>query len=521
MQVTLSHIKTHKIKMKRFIIFLVTTTIFSYSFANNLQLGVPVISDPTHIRFTIQWDNSWKVSSGPANWDAVWIFVKYQDCATNYLPWQHVGVSTTSVDHVATGGILQVDATTDGKGVFIRRIANGSGSISSATITLKMNITDNLYNYQLNGIEMVYVPQGSFSAGDGNRGGSALYGFTGDGAMAPKLIDAAVQSAGLTAAQYLSTLTWGSTVALPSTFPLGYNGYYSMKYEISQEEYVAFLNTLTYDQQLTRFNAASAAPNSAIGSFVLAGSPNPLNCRNGIRIKTSGVVNNIPAVVGCDLNLNSVFDEADDGKDLPCNWLCWADLIAYLDWAALRPMTEFEFEKICRGTATPVANEYIWGTTTILATNSGAIAFPGLANETSLTSGPGLCAYAVGTNTNRGPLRCGFAATSTTNRIQAGASYYGAMDMAGNVNEQCIGGNGFNYSSFTNANGDGNLTNTGVADTPNWPINGGGDQGGVIRGGNWYDNGWQYCITSNRDWIGNGINRNKDYRMGGRGVRTF
>lgn len=503
--------------MKRIFVFLIITISLASSLhANNLQLGALTISDPTHIRFTIQWDNSWKVSSGPANWDAVWIFIKYQDCATNYLPWQHVGLSTTSSDHNVTGGILQVESTADGKGVFIRRLANGSGNISSATVTLKMNITDATYNYQLNGIEMVYIPQGDFSVGDGNRGAGSLYGFTGDGAMAPKLINAAVQSAGLTAAQYLSNTTWGSTAALPSTFPLGYNGFYSMKYEISQEEYVAFLNTITYDQQITRF---ATAPNSIVGSFVLAGSPNPSHCRNGIKIKTPGTVNNIPAVVGCDLNLNGTFDEADDGKDVACNWLSWADLIAYLDWAALRPMTEFEFEKICRGTAAPVINEYVWGTTTITATNSGSIAYPGAVNEVSLTMGTGLCAYAVGVVNSRGPLRCGFAATSITNRAQAGAAYYGAMDMAGNVFEQCIGGMAYNYSSFTNVLGDGNLTSIGIADTPNWPANGGGDQGGIMRGGNWYDNGWQYCITSNRDWLNNGTNRNRDYRVGGRGVR--
>jgi hypothetical protein len=37
-----------------------------------------------------------------------------------------------------------------------------------------------------------------------------------------------------------------------------------------------------------------------------------------------------------------------------------------------------------------------------------------------------------------GPLRCGFAATPFTNKIQAGASYYGIMEMAGNLTERCI-----------------------------------------------------------------------------------
>jgi formylglycine-generating enzyme required for sulfatase activity len=285
-------------------------------------------------------------------------------------------------------------------------------------------------------------------------------------------------------------------------------------------EFVAFLNTLTYDQQSTLFNPL-APPNSAAGTFVLASTPNPQNCRNGIRIQTPGTVNNIPAIVGCDLNLNGVFNEAADGQYLPCNWLNWPLLIAYLDWAALRPMTEFEFEKVCRGTLTPVANEYVWGTATILATNAGSISNPGQASETSLTTGAGLCVENAGATLNRGPLRCGIEATAVTNRSQAGASYYGAMDMSGNVFEQCIGGMAYNYSNFTNVNGDGNLTATGAADTPNWPPLGGGTGGSTTRGGEWFDNANNWGQTSNRDLMNNNFNQTRDNRIGGRGVRTY
>jgi len=508
--------KLKTINMKKVLILLVLSLTLSYTFANNLQFGALTRPDATHVQFTIQWDNSWKVTGGPANWDAVWIFLKYQDCASNNLPWQHVGLSTTSTDHTVTGGILQIDAASDGKGIFIHRVAAGSGNIASATVTLKMSITDASYNYQLNGIEMVYIPQGAFYVGDGNRGGGNLYGFTGNGALAPLMIDNTVQTTGLTAAQYLSNAGWGSSAALPSTFPMGYNAFYVMKYEVSQEAYATFLNCLTYDQQLTRF---SNAPNSAPGTFAVATLPNPQNCRNGIRIKTAGQVSNVPAVVGCDLNLNGTFDEADDGQNIACNWLSWPDLMAFLDWACIRPMTEFEFEKVCRGTATPVVGEYAWGTTTILAANSGAIVYPGAASEVSITSGAGTCAYGIGVTNNRGPLRCGFAANATSNRAVAGATFYGVMEMSGNVIEQCLGGYSFNYSAFTTANGDGNLSATGIADTPNWPLLGGGNGGGgTSKGGNWFDAAG-ICVTSNRDWMTSNLNQGKDNRFGGRGVR--
>lgn len=505
--------------MRKLFLFLFLCLAVRFSYANNLQFGsVSVSTDKQSLQFTIQWDNSWKVSGGPANWDAVWIFIKYQDCSTNYLPWQHVALSTNSSDHSVSGGVLQIDAAPDGKGVFIHRSASGSGNISSATVSLKMTMTDNSYNYQVNGLEMVYVPQGSFYLGDGNRGGGNQWGFTGDGAVAPKLIDATAQSSGLTSSQYLSTSTWGSSASLPSTYPMGYNGFYVMKYEISQEAYASFLNTLTYDQQVTRF---SNAPNSSAGTFAVSTLANPQNCRNGIRIKTPGQVNNIPAVVGCDLDLNGTFGEADDGQNIACNWLSWPDLIAFLDWACLRPMTEFEFEKVCRGTASAVVGEYPWGTSTILQVTSGAIQYPGTVSEGAVSSGSGMCAYGAGTNTNRGPLRCGYAATSTSTRTIAGASFYGVMEMGGNVGEQCVGGFNYNYSSFTTTNGDGNLSTSGSADVTGWPLTGGGSGGGgIVRGGNWYD-GSNNCWTSNRDWMTTNVNQNKDYRIGGRGVRSY
>ena len=104
-------------------------------FANNLQIGTPALSSTTTIRFTVQWDNSWRVASGPSNWDAVWLFVKYQDCTTNL--WKHVDLSTVVANHTVTGSQLEVLTVTDAKGVFLRLNAPGQGNITSATVTLK------------------------------------------------------------------------------------------------------------------------------------------------------------------------------------------------------------------------------------------------------------------------------------------------------------------------------------------------------------------------------------------------
>ena len=46
----------------------------------------------------------------------------------------------------------------------------------------------------------------------------------------------------------------------------------------------------------------------------------------------------------------------------PANWVSWDDGIAFAAWARLRPMTEFEYTKACRGPSEPVAGDYPWGT---------------------------------------------------------------------------------------------------------------------------------------------------------------
>jgi hypothetical protein len=41
------------------------------------------------VRFDITWKDSWRVNDGPANWDAVWVFIKFR---RNSGAWQHASL---------------------------------------------------------------------------------------------------------------------------------------------------------------------------------------------------------------------------------------------------------------------------------------------------------------------------------------------------------------------------------------------------------------------------------------------
>lgn len=194
-------------------------------------------------------------------------------------------------------------------------------------------------------------------------------------------------------------------------------------------------------------------------------------------------------------------------------------------------MTEFEFEKACRGNNAgtpniPVANEYPWGNTTITAaTSSGNY---GQTNESIGQVGQnGVCQYNYNDPTTYSPMRSGAPANASSNRVQAAASYYGIMEMGGNVWEQCVGGgNGFDYSAFTTINGDGSLTNLGLANVTGWPTYGGANSGTIIRGGAFNCNSTSYVQVSDRTYLAgttlnSEANNNNQNAVGGRGVRTM
>lgn len=493
--------------------------------ANNIQITNSSLTGNTgtsvQIQFDLSWENSWR-GGAVTNWDAAWVFVKYRTSITG--PWLHANLNNTG--HVAAAG-SQIDlglltpgtaynvTTNPVVGVFIYRNAPGTGNLSLPGSQLRWNFASLGLSYadiaqvKVFAIEMVYVPQGAFAAGSGGNE-SSRFQLTTINTGTATTVPAGAGTLGGQAGGHPS----GTPPPSSASWPNGFGAFYSMKYEVSQQGYVEFLNTLTYTQQGVR---TATAPNSPVGTGALS---NTNDNRNGIDIQTPGVASTTPAVYACNLNGNNIYGESADGMDIACNWLSWGDLTAYLDWSGLRPMTELEFEKACRGTVAPVPNEYPWGTTGLSGSvytlaNAGATN-EGIASNFSTTVGN--ASYFTTNGTIAGPLRVGIFAANGSNsgRVTAGASYYGIMELGGNLWERAVTIFSVNGLAFTGAHGNGVLTANGDPDGASWPAPGTADGSG-FRGGAW-SNIASYMQVSDRNNVAiTFTDRVNNY--GGRGVR--
>lgn len=477
------------------------------------------------INFDISWNNSWRNTTSTNNWDACWVFVKYRkstETTWNHATLNYVNGTGSGDGHTLPAG-CRINTTSDGKGIMIYSSANIIPSTVNYTgAKLRWNygsdgVADNEnVDICVFAIEMVYVPQGSFYVGDGSLSilnghfesvstGTALQ-ITSEGALT--LGGGGAGSLGNNNASGMATADDFNDVTsktLPAAFPKGYSGFYCMKYEITQEQYVAFLNKLTYTQQTTR---TTNAPNSIAGTGALI--TNNLY-RNGIDIMTSGVSPTTPAKYACNYNNNAIYNENDDGQNIACNYLSWADLAAYLDWAALRPFTELEFEKTCRGNKVPVIGEYPWGNTS--ATQGYSLTSGGYNNE---RPDGGVNAFYGNSPTLQGPVRVGCFGQGVNTRASVGAGYCGVLELGGNISERTVTVGSSTGRSFTGSHGNGALNASGNADVSNWP---GTDAIGVgFRGGTWYTVVNRMRV-SDRHFANESVStRILDY--GGRGVRV-
>lgn len=471
----------------------------------NTSAGVNNAANHVFVQFSVSWDNSWRLSGGPANWDAAWVFIKYREAGG---VWKHAWLNNNG-HTAASGSTIDVGLLTPnesfhavnnpGMGAFIYRSGSGSGNVTYNNVQFRWNygaqgIADGVaVDVQVFAIEMVYVPQASFYVGSGaSEIGSFTDGSWTTGNAIPFLISSESalgidNAAGkLWGRSSTSSSTIGNAAAdpeatLPAAFPKGYNAFYCMKYEITQGQYRDFLNTLTYTQQNNR---TGSQPNGVAGTGAL--STTNLN-RNGLDIQTPGILASAtPAVYACNLDGDLVYNEAEDGEWIACNFISWQDGCAYMDWSGLRPFTELEFEKACRGDQVPVSGENAWGLSSTTSANN--ITNPGANNEFSNTAGAN-SASASQINVD-GPLRVGSFAGAATTKTQAGSSYWGIMELSGNLWERAITVGHSAGRAFTGLHGNGDLSPNGHANVASWPLQNAsgeltGATGSGLRGGSY------------------------------------
>ncbi len=248
-------------------------------------------------------------------------------------------------------------------------------------------------------------------------------------------------------------------VSLSASYPKGYAGFYVMKYETSQEQYVEFLNSLTLDQQKARV-ANNNFSTMKRGDYVFGDITQPSN-RNGI-VFVEQRTPIAPVVFGNNLNPNNDLFSTDDGQTLACNYMSIEDMIAYCSWSGLRPMSELEYEKACRRPypQLPEAGEYAWNSNTGVNSLNGLRDLAYLGDEREVANNASRNVNGGTNNRLSGPVRCGMFATSSTSQLQSGGTYWGVMDMSGNLKELCV--------SVGNPNFNGSSCGTGVYNPAYW-----------------------------------------------------
>ncbi len=460
--------------MKKILISFTAAFLCMSVWANDVQVaavsltgqttGGPLNTHFVNVQFDINWKNSWRTSTNESNYDGCWIFVKYRKQSTSV--WLHATLNVTG-QTAPVGSTLQ--PALDGKGAWIYRNANGVGDVSYAAAQLRWNygadgVLDNEnVEIQVYAVEMVFVPQMAFNLGNS----SAEVNKFRDGAVDtwfPITSEAAI-SCGSSAGNLFAGGSFLNSGTIPAAFPKGYNAFWTMKYEFSKQQYLDFLNTL--DQT----NATA---------------------RNNI-----GATGTVP-------NMIVTQPERAAGSFSPINMLAW------LDWAAMRPMTEFEYEKACRGgNNTPSPLEFAWGNTTIspitTATNQGAANETWATGNANYSGGPGLA------------MRCGALATASSTRTTSGATFYGIMEMSGNEREFTIYTGNAQGRTFTGLHGDGLVSALAEANTANWPSN--SNNSSITSRGGYFNDAIGLLQVSDRS-AGPLDYNTPSVVYGGRGVRT-
>jgi hypothetical protein len=408
------------------VLFFILLFMTSMVNANNMlvqnvtTLGNDPVNKTIQVQFDISWDNSWR---DEINYDAAWIFMKFKDASGI---WQHVQLNQTGFV-AGTGTANTVQVTADKVGSWLYRSGLGSGTFNANGMQLQ-------WNYGLSGltdvtglevrvfaVEMVYVPEGEFNCAKG------FYNSPENNAV-EKTFLAPGGNFPVVNSRLTPTLTYndGTNISLRIkgdagvdfnndgivenvNFPTGYHSFFCFKFELTEQQYADFLNTLTTSQ---------------VSTLGIAGS--------GISLVNGVYYTNNP--------------------NLACGNSNVSRFLSYADWSGLRPMSILEFNKVSYGPLLPVFAYLTWSNG-----GQGCVA--------SHTLYPAWGSSGSGGHNYSNLINVGSFASSTANRISSGASYFGVLEMTGNAHEPVVR---LNYTSLTKEDGDGVLSANGLFNLLSW-----------------------------------------------------
>lgn len=395
------------------------------------------------VTFDLTWKNSWKNSR---NHDAAWVFVKFEIPGKGYI---HGRLNTNrhNLRVVRHSAKASVTPSSDLTGAFVELTSTYQGDVHWQ---VDLKIDKDLINElpaeavaKVYAIEMVYIPKSGYTLGDPDPKAlnfSAVYLSDDQGQYAglykvsseDQVINVGPEAGSLYHNSGRNPLYTGDRKGpVPASFPKGVDPYYMMKYEVSQGQYVDFLNGI--EPAL----ASRLSPHTTDQYY---------ESRGSIKFENDQYTAESP--------------------DRPCNYITWDDGALFADWAGLRPMTELEYVKAARGPSTPLAHEFPWNTDN----KDGLGRFVDLDDELKLKDG------------------LDESKINEDNRHIYGASYYRVMDLAGSLWEKCVSIGHPIGRAFKGSHGDGILSSDGSTNA-DWP-RGIHEEGGYgYRGGGYYQHG--------------------------------
>jgi hypothetical protein len=252
------------------------------------------------------------------------------------------------VDLIVPGG-------SDGfTGLFVRRAGQGDGTLKIQSVKVIGELVK--AEVRAYGIRMIYVPDGPYFLGSGGVEHGGFFKYT-DGTQ--RIEPFRVTSAGAIATGKQDGKLWvrkqGGQLKdggeLPASFPNGCAAFYVMKHQITPPQYAAFLNSLPRAQAEKRYAGKENWDNVSKPSDIGVNSDH-YSGGQGQVVRSDDPKKPYAAHVRTS--------RAGAG----CFGLSWEDGASFAAWAGLRPMTELELEKACRGFRKPFPNEVgrsYWG----------------------------------------------------------------------------------------------------------------------------------------------------------------